>query len=161
MSLCSRANKAYFRPYLVYNIVASSARMYVKFSQDSRIFWGPHRTACLIPLLSGYSWISHDICLSKWLWAWDKGTWDIWGQFHQCSTPSFYMCRSRKHKISVKWSVSFYAFRIRARKSCTKKRWWNWHVKGYNKYIFSFEITLPWNIKLLFFTKNSFTLFKM
>jgi hypothetical protein len=41
-------------------------------------------------------------------------------QFHQHSMYSFYACRSQKRKNSVKLSVSFYAFGIRARKSCAK-----------------------------------------
>jgi len=45
---------------------------------------------------------------------------EIKGQFHQCSKHRFYVCRSPKHKISVKSSVSFFAFGIRAHKSCVK-----------------------------------------
>jgi len=44
---------------------------------------------------------------------------ESWGQFHQCSTYSFYAHSSPKHKNSVKLSVSFYAFGIYTLKSCT------------------------------------------
>jgi len=63
------------------------------------------------------------------------------GQFHQRSTRSFYLPDPRKRNISVKSSVSFYAFWISMHKSCTKnideidttyiheccakKCWWN------------------------------------
>ncbi len=41
----------------------------------------------------------------------------IWCQFHQCFTISFYASRSRKHKNSFKLSVSFCNFGIFGRKS--------------------------------------------
>jgi len=41
-------------------------------------------------------------------------------QFHQSSTHSFYARSSPKRNNSVKSSVSFYAFVIYARKSCTR-----------------------------------------
>jgi hypothetical protein len=44
---------------------------------------------------------------------------EAWGRFHQRSTYSFFARRSRKRKNTVKSSVSFYAFRIYKRKSCT------------------------------------------
>ncbi len=42
-------------------------------------------------------------------------------------TP-LYARSSQKRKNSVKLSVSFYAFGIYGRKSCSLKRWWNWHL---------------------------------
>jgi len=43
-----------------------------------------------------------------------------WGQFYQRSTRSFYARRSRKCKISVMSSVSFYAFAKAAQKKLLK-----------------------------------------
>ncbi len=44
---------------------------------------------------------------------------ETWAQFHQRSTYSFYERRSRMRNKTVKSALSFYAFGLRKRKSCT------------------------------------------
>jgi len=79
-----------------------------------------------------------------------------WCQFHQRSTRSFYTRRSQKRKISVKLSVSFYAFDIHARKSCSENEIDTWPgVNFINILRAAFELEDPQSAK----KTNNLTIF--